>query len=274
MVDGKCKRCGELETTIHVMFQCPFAQKVWEKVPALHVPGVLQVNSIEDLLKACTRMINLPPTGVVSPLYPWLLWVLWTSRNQLVFEDKSFSETEVLGKALNHAREWQNSISPHSVSTKDCSATVPQTQLRDNVTVVYSDAAWNSTTCAGGLGWSCSNSAGVILLQGSSSCPVVDSVLVAEALALKAAIKAAVSLNITDLVCFSDSKGLINLITGNTSVIALQGILHDVSVLSKSLLSILFKFVPRRCNTVADRLAKEALFLYQNSFLGGGNLVT
>ena len=221
-------------------------------------------------------MINLPPVGFSLPIYPWLLWVLWTSRNQLVFEDKSFSETEVLGKALKHAREWHNSnltTSPHSVSRKDCSASVPQAQPRENEFLCFSDAAWNSATSAGGLGWTCSNSAGATLLQRSSPCPIVASALVAEALALKAGIKAAISLNIKDLVCHSDSKGLINLITGNTSVIALQEILHDISMLSNSMSSISLKFVPRCCNTITDRLAKETLFSVSNSSLGRENLV-
>ena len=266
MVDGKCKRCGEIETTTHVMFLCPYAQKVWEKIPALFVPRPSSVSSIEELLKACTKMINLPPVGVTTALYPWILWVLWTSRNQLVFEDKSFSETEVLGKAIKHAREWQDSTTkalPLSVSSKDCSGSVPQIQQPESAVRCFTDAAWNGASGAGGMGWFCPDTAGSTILQGSASCPFVASAIVAEALALKAAIKAAISHNIKDLICFSDSKGLINLITGNTSVIALQGILHDISVLSSSLSSISFKFIPRHCNTIADRLAKEALFLFQ-----------
>ncbi|KAF3488490.1 hypothetical protein F2Q69_00056706 [Brassica cretica] len=188
MVDGKCKRCGEVETTTHVMFLCPFAKKVWEEIPALFVP---------------------------SPSTPWIMWVLWTSRNQLVFEDKSFSETEVLGKAIKHAREWQESTTkavPPSISPRDCSASVPQTQQPETAACCFSDATWNSASCAGGIGWICSDSASATLLQGSSSCSIVASAIVAEALALKAAIKAAISHNIKDLICFSDSKGLINLI--------------------------------------------------------------
>lgn len=53
-------------------------------------------------------MVNLPPVGVISSLYMWLMWELWTSRNQLVFEERSFLETEVLGKAMKHAREWKD----------------------------------------------------------------------------------------------------------------------------------------------------------------------
>lgn len=36
-VDGKCKRCGAMESVIHVMLQCPFAQRVWEQAPAMFV---------------------------------------------------------------------------------------------------------------------------------------------------------------------------------------------------------------------------------------------
>nr|VDD17469.1 unnamed protein product [Brassica rapa] len=53
-----------------------------------------------------TKMITLPPTGVSKPLFPWLLWNLWTCRNQLLFEDKKFTESEVLNKAIRDAKEW------------------------------------------------------------------------------------------------------------------------------------------------------------------------
>lgn len=109
------------------------------------------------------------------------------------------------------------------------------------------------------MGWVFSDIAGATLLQGSTARPFVASAMLAEALALKETIKKAISLNIKDLVCYSDSKGLINLITANSSVIALQGVFHDISVLSLSFSFIGFKFVPRLSNTIADRLAKEAL---------------
>nr|VDD10041.1 unnamed protein product [Brassica rapa] len=76
------------------------------------IPSRAVCNSLEDLLISCSRMTNLPPTGLSKPLYPWLLWVLWTSRNQFLFEDKSFSETEMLTKAIRAAKEWQESLPP------------------------------------------------------------------------------------------------------------------------------------------------------------------
>ena len=45
---------------------------------------------------------------------------------------------------------------------------------------------------------------------------------------------------------------------------SLQRIVHDLGMLINSLNSISFKFVPRQCNVVADRLAKGALFQIGN----------
>ena len=102
--EGECKRCGDIESAFHVMFSCPVAKRVWKLAPALFVPAPEVCDSMENLLIGCMKMTNLPPTGLTSPLYPWILWVLWTSRNQFMFEDKSFSESEMLMKALKLAK--------------------------------------------------------------------------------------------------------------------------------------------------------------------------
>lgn len=66
--DGKCKRCGASETAFHVMFTCPKAKRVWELAPALLVPNQEACLSMDQLLKDCTKMFSLPPTGLTSPL--------------------------------------------------------------------------------------------------------------------------------------------------------------------------------------------------------------
>lgn len=264
-VDGKCKRCGALETVFHVMFSGPFAVKVWDLAPATLVPSSSSCHSMEDLLKSCTRMVNLPPTGLSAPLYPWIFWVLWTSRNQFIFEDKSFSEAAMMLKAIVNAKEWQSATQKPKKSTassKDCPPSSTQNQV--NATTLYSDAAWNSSTCAGGLGWVIKDHLGSTLTQGSSPRSLVPSALVAEALALKEGLSKATLAGIKDIVCLSDSKCLVQLLTGNKSVTALRGILHDICVLSRSFTSISYRFISRVCNAQADELAKLALFLLSN----------
>ena len=129
----------------------------------------------------------------------------------------------------------------------------------------YVDAAWNRVSFAGGFGWVCYNNSGLTLRQGSSSRRYVASALVAEALALKSALSTAVLAGVKDLICFSDSKSLVALLKGNSSVTELQGILSDISLLSLSLNSVSFRYVPRLCNEAADSLAKNALIVMSNS---------
>lgn len=218
-VDGKCKRCGEDESIFHVMFACPMAKKVWDLVPAMATPVRSSCNSMENLLKACARMTNLPSTGLATPLYPWIFWVLWTSRNQLIFEYKSFSETEMLVKALKAAKEWQASLPQRkhaSVSKKDKRPSDGQNllaQVPQNVKLLYSDAAWNCTTLAGCLSWIGTDAAGTHLLQGTENRRYIASTLAAEALALKAGLSMAVATRSKDVICASDSKSLIDMIT-------------------------------------------------------------
>lgn len=50
---------------------------------------------------------NLPPSGCDLPLYPWLCWGIWTSRNKLIFEKQAFSTQEVITKAIIDAKSWR-----------------------------------------------------------------------------------------------------------------------------------------------------------------------
>lgn len=95
---------------------CPYAQRVWKLAPLVMNPTARPGLTMGDLLKECVKTENLPPSGLQNPLYPWIFWVLWTNRNQLLFEDKSFSESEVMLKALKTAKEWQSAVQ----SSKTC----------------------------------------------------------------------------------------------------------------------------------------------------------
>ena len=81
------------------------AVPVWELVPCLFKPNGTATTSIALLLQQCRKMISLPPIGLGStPLYSWILWVLWTNRNKLLFENRRFSEQDTVLKAIQDAR--------------------------------------------------------------------------------------------------------------------------------------------------------------------------
>lgn len=62
--------------------------------------------SLAELIRNGSKCTLLPPTGVNVPLWPWILWNLWNSRNKLVFENKDFTAQEIINKSIKDAKEW------------------------------------------------------------------------------------------------------------------------------------------------------------------------
>lgn len=184
-----CKRCGALETPIHILLFCPFAASVWDEVPGNFKPNSTTTTSIPMLIQVCRRMVTLPPSGLGEvPLYPWILWNLWTNRNKLLFEDKRFSVEETVLKSIQDARKWK--AAQDSLSKKTLPHRVVLTLLptHDHDIRIFTDAAWNPTSRSCGLGWRVQQTAddsGSVFLTHRHN---VASALVAEALAIKAAI--------------------------------------------------------------------------------------
>ncbi|CAH8274245.1 unnamed protein product [Arabidopsis lyrata] len=109
------------------------------------------------------------------------------------------------------------------------------------------------------MGWIFKDPQKVVIQQGSSSRSFVASALVAEALAMKAAITAALALGVSRLACFSDCQVLVCLLAADGQANEIDGILEDIRRLCSSFLSCSFHHVSRMYNAEADSLAKAAL---------------
>jgi len=197
-----CKRCGATESSMHLFFHCPFAKKVWDSAPLVALPDCDASASVKDLLCRAKKGVTLPPVGLsVAPLYPWILWFLWKSRNQLLFEGKAWNERDTLLKAISEARIWQGAKLSQPVR-KPIPSPASGGAAHPDAFLCFSDAAWHAATSRSGLGWLIRDPLNVPVLNGSTSRPFVSSVLIAEALALKAAMDAALVLGVSRLACF------------------------------------------------------------------------
>lgn len=107
-VDPHCKRCGCSESINHLLFQCRFAQSVWNLAP--FVTEVDYCSGLLDLAASWTSLCTLrclPPAGITfGALSLWVIWSLWKARNMFLFEDFSASPEETLSLAIKMAREW------------------------------------------------------------------------------------------------------------------------------------------------------------------------
>lgn len=258
-----CPHCGEKETTLHLFFHCPFAMKIWDSglwQSSLNAAGI---DSTKEGITKALKLLCLPPTGVGDgPLAPWIIWSIWTARNQLIFNKKHISFEESLLVGTIRAREWQEAQSslhpkPKPAQTSTC-ALPPTSAIK-----IFTDAAWKGNGSAG-LGWIFKDQFDLVFREGSQTQHHVRSPLVAEALATLAAVRVAIESEYTKFFFASDSLNLVKALNSETPHKELHGILHDILTLSSNFELCSFNFIPRDCNRQADALAKEALLFVMN----------
>ncbi|KAF8101811.1 hypothetical protein N665_0201s0126 [Sinapis alba] len=196
-----CSKCGGVEDDLHVFSRCPFASRAWELLPVKGVSVTAPVSAME-LIVAGQRVINLPPVGVRVPVWPWFLWNLWKARNKLIFENRIFSEGDVINKSIADAREWEsaqaNSATCNSSLQRSPAATwTPQTS--PGHVVCYVDAAWDSISCNCGIGGTFSGPGAPVPSIINDSRPSVSSALMGEALAVRNAVMTASASNVRSL---------------------------------------------------------------------------
>ena len=96
----QCHRCcQDDETTQHLFFDCFYAQQVWRAsgipLQELRTIGITTATKMELLLS--NIMTHQQPQ--FFNLAIWILWRLWKSRNQLVFQRRSISWQSTLQRA-------------------------------------------------------------------------------------------------------------------------------------------------------------------------------
>ncbi|XP_018465291.2 uncharacterized protein LOC108836659 [Raphanus sativus] len=273
---ARCKRCNEVETAIHTFFRCPFAQEVWKRVPLNCVVHLATLESFTDVVVALKRTFCLPPTGITGTILPWICWVIWIARNQLVFENKPTSPAEAATKGLRLAREWSSAQSSIEV-IKTPKPRGTHSRRRMQLTVedpllmtCRSDAAWDVRTKRAGLAWILTDSKGSCITQETVTQDKINSPLIAEALALRSALLSAGNLGFPKLRCFSDNETLIRAINGDMHVKEIFGIVMDIKQLSSAFIVISFSHFFRSQNVETDGLAKQSLSssLYLDPFVG------
>ena len=102
-----CVRCNAVESITHLLFQCPYAAKVWELAPVSTEIRAETFDTFHGGWEIVSETHSLPPVGLeTGTLAASIVWNLWISRNQLVFQKREFTPEETLLKATSEAREW------------------------------------------------------------------------------------------------------------------------------------------------------------------------
>jgi hypothetical protein len=100
----KCMFCPHDETIKHLFFECSFARSIWSAIqiasnlyPPKSVANVFGnwLHGIDKKLRTVIRV------GAIA-----VIWSLWLSRNDKVFNDKDVSHMQVLYRCTNILRMW------------------------------------------------------------------------------------------------------------------------------------------------------------------------
>ncbi|CAA7044585.1 unnamed protein product [Microthlaspi erraticum] len=130
----------------------PFAQSVWRLAPFKEQINSTSFTSTKIGIVGVKTLIPLPPIGVkVGALAPWILWSIWLSRNNKIFNNRVVSALDTLNLGVVRAREWKEAqldlpqIPKPGVRSK--------AKLHPDAVLCHTDGAWNSKHRAGGMGW-------------------------------------------------------------------------------------------------------------------------
>ncbi|XP_013699656.2 uncharacterized protein LOC125596828 [Brassica napus] len=259
MSNTNCPHCGGIETGVHLIFECPFAQQVWALAPIKPNLDFISSASVHSALTAASRLVCLPPSGIASDFFSWLCWNIWTARNRLLFENRTSPAISIVTNALCNAREWMLGQEKKPDSPPPASPYLPAISFPPETALCNSDAAWTTTTKRAGLGWILGSTTTTPQVSGSSASPFVSSPLLAEALALREAIRAAHAANLPNVWMRSDSQVLVRAVNSKKFPMELYGVLMDIEYLFSRFMFFLLSFIPREQNSAADSLAKSAL---------------
>lgn len=137
-----------------MFFQCPFAVQVWTLAPLCAPFDSASCHSLEVAIQEASEVVCVPPTGIVGNLSSWICWFIWTTRNQLVFENRHISAQNTLSHALAAAWEWQTAQQNGTqVSSGSHTHSVEMITTPPGTVLCNTDASWTLESGAAGLGW-------------------------------------------------------------------------------------------------------------------------
>ena len=255
-----CRYCGEYETTEHIFLHCNHTRQVWASQLWKLNFNPSDCSSFSEAFLSSVGQTNLPPRGVAGNLFPWICWGIWTARNYRIFESRDTPPAETLARSIRNAREWENA---QAISTSSSHVHSLHSHQVTNTAVIdcFTDAAWQVATNRAGCGWIFLNQQKEHLLQGTSTFNHTASPLVAEALAVRSALLHAIEAGYSRICIKSDCQALVAFISSKYHPTDLYGITRDIEHLSLSFDYVVFTFISRNLNVMADSLAKSVLYV-------------
>ncbi|XP_026430429.1 uncharacterized protein LOC113326963 [Papaver somniferum] len=246
-----CARCNDpQESILYSLALWPFASRVWFLSDFCIDSQFFQNKFFIDwlLFWLIDHLSRLPDEA--QCIFVAILWSLWTSRNNLIFQNIQENHTTFLVRARSMLLTRKTCLTvSHTTPVNLCVG-----WIKCNIDGAYDDISG-------------SNGAGFVMRDFSKKASFCASLVFevksaeeAEARAICAVLKKALEQQLTHVIVESDAKTLIDQFSAGQfdGDSCTDDIFKDIQFFSSKLVACIFSFQPRVCNFVAHELAQWA----------------
>ncbi len=266
-IDTCCECCQmPIETSEHLLFECSFAHSIWVRSqldPRQHTGQ--DPSWLSWFVRLRQTRTPLHMAEIIS-----ILWSIWTSRNNRIFQGLAETEQVVLIRGGKLLTDYQ-AANTQSVPTHP-QAAAPEPRWYPP-TPGHLKLNTDASICGegAGLGFAARYSDGRILFTGALFEPGITDPAIGEALAIRQALFQACALIHEPVLLESGCLGLIQALQNPCLPDNYVGlVLHDVRYLAGRLSNCVFSHVRRGANSLAHELSRHALISRSGNVWVGG----
>ncbi|XP_043702580.1 uncharacterized protein LOC122652786 [Telopea speciosissima] len=264
-VDTCCRRCGAHEESIdHILLKCTFARVVWF---GCNLHPLLSLGDNFHLYQFLQAWISLADWGKstfkeVTALCCFVLWYLWTSRNDLLFSGKVWTGEELIQAAKRVCDEFfkATSIAHPSQAPSRVPGQVSWLPPLPGSFKLNCDVSLDPGTKRSGVGFVIRDHVSRCCIAVSNPTPF-NEILVGEAMAIREGLLEAISEGTLSITVESDNLGIISSLLNPSKILnfIVLPIVEDIRHISTYFDACNFAYIPRAANSLADCLARRAL---------------
>lgn len=259
-VDTTCKLCHNgLETINHVLFQCSAASNTLSDagIPLLVV--TLQ-QSLEDNL---TLVFNLMedksrPQNIVRAI-PWILWLIWKSRNSILYAETQISKDRALQEMREEIEQWFLLNMPIVQDSGERSNGEIWLPPEEGVIKCNIHANWRNTVLHSGVAWLARDESGNVSYHARDAFIQTPNRMIAELRCVIWALTSLHDLGVTRVIISSDYREVMEALKLPLQWPRYRELISQVLKLTEKFVMVSFETEKVSANGIARDIARSVL---------------
>ncbi|XP_058756012.1 uncharacterized protein LOC131629231 [Vicia villosa] len=252
--------CSALETPQHIFLDCEFAKRV-----CFASPLGIRLQPCEDVLDWLELILRSNNTFEIQIQFT-ALWKIWQARNMLIFQNKRIDLMVIAGDIYDRVAEYNNVFPQAQVRSKREDVRLDATVHAETINIATDAGCFEEGISA--MGCVIKKGGENILVAACKKEFIQVSVSMAEALALRWAMKMAKELSLDNIVFFSDAQFVVDYINGCAYSADLEPIVIDCRSFLCNFKSASVLFWNRNCNLETHHMVGVGRNLGNKTWLG------